>query len=148
MPCDTWNRRADSACHEDHGLSFLHARGDEALDEFRRDHLLLLDDAQVTLTRGLAGLVSCDARYDTGVGAIHVCDHQRVIAGLVHEDLVCHVVGDLLAVYVPGHLGIRAAGYATIKSGNRVYRLLIFIFVNMVNTTITGRIEQPWTLVD
>lgn len=131
MPRDAWNRRADRACHKHHRLSLLHARRDETLHEFRRDHLLLLDYVKIALAGGLAGLVSSDAGHHTGIGATHVRDHQRIIAGLVHEDLVSQIVGDLLAVYKPSDLGVWTAGNATIESEK--LNLLFLLIINYIH---------------
>lgn len=127
LPGDARYRSANRTGHENNRFSFFHVRSRESFYEFWRDHLLLLDHVQIALKRGFASLVPCDAGHHAGVRSAHVRDHQRVVTRLVHEDLVGQIVGHLLAVYVPCHLGVRAARYATIKPENHVYIIVSFV---------------------
>jgi hypothetical protein len=47
---------------------------------------------------------------------VHVCDHEGVIARFVDEHLVGGVVANLIAVQVPGDLGVRSAGHSAVKA--------------------------------
>lgn len=120
LPRDTWNRRADCACHKDNGFSFLHARCNETFYKFRRDYLFLLDNVQIALTGGFASFIPSNACYYAGVGTTHICNHQWIVTGFIYEDFMSHVIGDLLTIYVPSNFGIRTTSYATVKSENDI----------------------------
>lgn len=137
LPGDTRYRSANRTSHENNRFSLFYIRCCESFHEFWRDNLFFLDHVQVTLERGFASLVPSDTGHDAGVRAAHVRDHQWIITRLVHEDLVGQVVGYLLTVYVPCHLGIRTAGYATVKPESHVlffHVILNFFILRTVST--------------
>lgn len=119
LPSDSWYRSADCSSIEDDGFSFLDVHRCEALDKLGRYHLFLFDDVQVALERGFSSLVFSHACHCSRVRAAYVRYHQGVVSGFVYEDLVGRVVRYLVAIDVPAHLWIWAAGHAAIESAKR-----------------------------